>query len=169
VALQYLPPFAGLIFIIGLVSALFPSADGAITALTSSFCIDILGLNEQQRSEEEKMRTRKLVHLSVTFVFLLCILLFKWINTGSVISLILKIAGYTYGPLVALYGLGLYSKVKLKEPLVPLVCVAAPLLTYMIDTYSKEWLEGYQIGFEVAFVNVAITLLGFMIIKERTK
>jgi Na+/proline symporter len=167
VALQYLPPFAGLIFIIGLVSALFPSADGAITALTSSFCIDILGLNEQKATEEAKTRTRKMVHLSVTFVFLLCILIFKWINTGSVISLILKIAGYTYGPLVALYAIGLYTRIKLKESFVPIICILAPLLTYIIDTHSKDWFGGYQIGFEVAFVNVFITLAGFMLIKER--
>jgi Na+/proline symporter len=167
IALHYLPPFVGLIFIIGLVSALFPSADGAMTALTSSFCIDVLGLEKQNISDEAKTRTRKTVHLTVVFIFLACILFFKWINTGSVISLILKIAGYTYGPLVALYVLGLYSKVKFKEPLVPIVCICAPLFTYIIDTNSASMLGGYKMGFEVAFVNVGITLIGLMLIKER--
>jgi len=167
IALQYLPPFVGLIFIIGLVSALFPSADGAMTALTSSFCIDVLGLEKQNVSDEAKTRTRKAVHLTVVFVFLACILFFKWINTGSVISLILKIAGYTYGPLVALYVLGLYSKVKFKEPLVPVICVCAPIFTYIIDTNSTSMLGGYKMGFEVAFVNVGITLIGLMLIRDR--
>ena len=167
IAINYLPPLVGLIFIIGLVSALFPSADGAMTALTSSFCIDVLGLDKQDKSEEAKIKTRKAVHLSVVFVFLICILLFKWINTGSVITLILKIAGYTYGPLVALYVLGLYSKVKFKETLVPVVCICAPLITYIISTNSEQIFGGYKMGFEVAFVNVVITLIGLMLIKER--
>ena len=167
IALQYLPPFVGLIFIIGLVSALFPSADGAMTALTSSFCIDVLGLEKQNISDEAKTRTRKTVHLTVVFIFLACILFFKWINTGSVISLILKIAGYTYGPLVALYMLGLYSKVKFKEPLVPIICICAPIITYIIDTISASVLGVYKMGFEIAFVNVGITLIGLMLIKER--
>ena len=167
IAINFLPPLVGLIFIIGLVSALFPSADGAMTALTSSFCIDVLGLDKQYKSEEAKIKTRKAVHLSVVFVFLICILLFKWINTGSVITLILKIAGYTYGPLVALYVLGLYSKVKFREALVPIVCICAPIITYIISTNSEQIFGGYKMGFEVAFVNVAITLIGLMLIKER--
>ena len=167
IAINYLPPLVGLIFIIGLVSALFPSADGAMTALTSSFCIDVLGLDKQNKSEEAKIKTRKAVHLSVVFVFLICILLFKWINTGSVITLILKIAGYTYGPLVALYVLGLYSKVTFREHLVPIVCICAPAITYIISTNSEQIFGGYKMGFEVAFVNVVITLIGLMLIKER--
>jgi Na+/proline symporter len=171
IALQYLPPFVGLIFIIGLVSALFPSADGAMTALTSSFCIDVLKLDKQNKSEEAKTKTRKAVHLTVVFVFLICILFFKWINTGSVISLILKIAGYTYGPLVALYVLGLYSKIKLKEMWVPVVCVSAPLITYVIEytVNSNAALHPgtYKMGFEVAFINVAITICGLMLIQEK--
>ena len=172
IALQYLPPFVGLIFIIGLVSALFPSADGAMTALTSSFCIDVLKLDKQNKSEEAKTKTRKAVHLTVVLVFLICILFFKWINTGSVISLILKIAGYTYGPLVALYVLGLYSKIKLKEMWVPVVCVSAPLITYVIEytVNSNAALHpgAYKMGFEVAFINVAITICGLMLIQEKS-
>lgn len=168
IALGYLPPLAGLIFILGLVSALFPSADGAITALTSSFCIDILSLNEQNKSEEAKTTTRKTVHLSVAFVFLICILVFKWIDTKSVIDVILKVAGYTYGPLVALFGLGLYSRMKLREGWVPLICVISPVITYILDHYSKKLFGGYQMGFESAFVNVVITLIGLSLISKKS-
>jgi Na+/proline symporter len=168
IALGYLPPLAGLIFILGLVSALFPSADGAITALTSSFCIDILGLNEQNKSEEAKTITRKTVHISVAVIFLICILVFKWIDTKSVIDVILKVAGYTYGPLVALFGLGLYSRVKLKEDLVPFICIAAPIITYILDLNSKALFGGYQMGFESAFVNVVITLIGLSLISKKS-
>jgi Na+/proline symporter len=164
IALQYLPPLIGLIFIIGLVSALFPSADGAMTALTASFCIDVLRLDKQDKTEAGKTRTRKTVHLCVAFIFLVTILVFKWVNTGSIITLILKIAGYTYGPLVALYVLGLYSRLKLREPLVPLICVAAPVITYMIEyavnLHAALAPGAYKMGFEAAFVNVAITMAG---------
>lgn len=167
VALRLLPPVAGLLFILGLISALFPSADGAITALTSSFCIDILELNNQSRTEDQKTRTRKTVHLSVSVVFLVCILVFKWIDTKSVIDVILKIAGYTYGPLVALFGLGLYSRRRLTEKWVPMVCIASPMVTFIVDKYSKEIFGGYQMGFESAFVNVVITLLGLLLISKK--
>lgn len=167
VALRMLPPVAGLVFILGLISALFPSADGAITALTSSFCIDILNLNGRSLSEEQKTRTRHMVHLSVAGVFLICILVFKWIDTKSIIDMILKIAGYTYGPLVALFGLGVYSRRKLKEEWVPLVCIAAPLVTFFIDKYSRDLFGGYQMGFESAFVNVVITLAGLLLISKK--
>jgi Na+/proline symporter len=167
IALRYLPPYVGLIFIIGLVSALFPSADGAMTALTSSFCIDILVLDKQNKPEELKTRTRKKVHLGVVVVFLICILAFKWINSGSVITLILKIAGYTYAPLVALYVLGLYSRVRLRESWVPVICIGAPIFTYIIDSHSAVLFGGYKMGFETAFVNVAFTLIGLGLISKR--
>ncbi len=169
IALRSLPPVAGLVFILGLISALFPSADGAITALTSSFCIDILDLNGRPLAEEQKTRMRKMVHLSVAGVFLVCILIFKWIDTKSVIDMILKIAGYTYGPLVALFGLGLYSHRRLTEPLVPVICIAAPIATFFIDKYSKDLLGGYQMGFESAFVNVVITLAGLLLISKKDR
>jgi hypothetical protein len=94
---------------------------------------------------------------------------FKWINTKSVIDVILKVAGYTYGPLVALFGLGIYSRLKLRERWVPLVCIVAPIFTYIIDTHSKQLFNGYQMGFESAFVNVTITLTGLFLITKKEK
>ncbi len=130
VALQYLPPVAALIFVVGLVSALFPSADGAITALTSSFCIDILGLKSRDDlNEEQKIKLRERTHIGVTLVFLVVILIFKTLNDGSVITAILKIAGYTYGPLLGLFAFGIISKRKIKDGLTPLVCIVAPILS----------------------------------------
>jgi Na+/proline symporter len=166
IALHYLGGTAALVFVIGLVSALFPSADGAMTALTSSFCIDILALRERGMTEQRQTRIRKQVHISVAVVLLLCILILQAINTGSVITLVLKVAGYTYGPLVALFFLGLYTRVKLKERYVPIVCIAAPILTYIIELYSPQLFGGYQVGFESAFINVGITLAGLLIIKR---
>ncbi|MFN0187948.1 MAG: sodium:solute symporter, partial [Bacteroidia bacterium] len=126
-AMQYFPPVMGLVFIIGLISALFPSADGAITALTSSFCIDIVGIQRNKNiSEEERVSIRRKVHLSFALVFLLCVLIFHWIDNRSIIDLILKLAGYTYGPLLGLFAFGVLMKSKLKEKLVPVICLLAP-------------------------------------------
>jgi Na+/pantothenate symporter len=96
-AMYHLPPAIGIIFIIALISALFPSADGALTALTSSFCIDILGIKRNQSlTEQNQKKIRLSVHLSFAIVFLFCILLFKWVNNKSIIGIILDLAGYTY-------------------------------------------------------------------------
>src|SRR5215831_1113579 len=116
VALQYLPSFVSIIFIIGLISALFPSADGALTALTSSFCIDILGIKRKDNlTEDRKKRIRMTVHIFFTLLFLICILIFKWINSKSIINNILDLAGYTYGPLLGLFAFGIFSKRQLPE------------------------------------------------------
>ncbi|HRO74471.1 MAG TPA: sodium:solute symporter, partial [Saprospiraceae bacterium] len=100
----------GVIFIIGLISALFPSADGALTAMTSSFCIDILGMQKDQiSSESNKRKTRYMVHFTFAFIFLLCVLMFKWIDDKSIIDVILKLAGYTYGPLLGMFAFGIFT------------------------------------------------------------
>jgi len=161
VALQYLPPAAGLLFIIGLISALFPSADGAMTALTSSFCIDILNFhNRSDWSEEEKKRKRKTVHLTVAGIFFLIILFFKIINKTAVIDLVLELAGYTYGPLLGLFAFGILTKKYPNQKFVPLVCILAPALTYLLKIYSPDIFSGYQIGFEILPINGIITFAG---------
>ncbi|HLG33239.1 MAG TPA: sodium:solute symporter [Bacteroidia bacterium] len=169
VALQYLPPVAGLIFIIGLISALFPSADGAMTALTSSFCIDILNFNNRSEwSEEVKKRKRKIVHLTVAVIFFLIILLFKIINKTAVIDLVLEIAGYTYGPLLGLFAFGILTKKNPEPKFVPIICIIAPALTYLLKLYSPDIFSGYQIGFEILPINGLITFAGLFASSSRT-
>lgn len=168
VALQYLPPFAAIVFVVGLISALFPSADGAITALTSSFCIDILGLKERDDLDEEgKMKVRRRVHLGVAVVFLIGIVLFRLINEGSVITAILKVAGYTYGPLLGLFSFGMLMKRGVKDSLVPAVCLISPVLTFLLDKFSANIFWGYQMGFEVLLVNGFITFMGLLLISDK--
>ena len=167
IALQYLSPIAALVFVVGLVSALFPSADGAITALTSSFCIDILGLKQRDDwSEERKVNVRRVVHLSVAFAFLIAIIMFRIFSDGSVITTTLKIAGYTYGPLLGLFAFGILSKRGINNHLVPVICVASPVITYLLDTFSTRLFFGYQMGFEVLLVNGLITFLGLSVISN---
>ena len=169
IALQYLPQAIGIIFIIGLISALFPSADGALTALTSSFCIDLLGL-KRRTGWDEKMRRkiRLTVHLSFTIVFLICILIFKMIDNKSIIYVILDIAGYTYGPLLGLFAFGILTKRTFKDGIiVTVICLLAPLLSYFLSKYSGTVLGGYQIGIELLIINGLLTFLGLLAISKR--
>ncbi len=167
IALQYLPNFIGIIFIIGLISALFPSADGAITALTSSFCIDILGIKRREgMGETAQIRTRKIVHLIMAFIFMICVMIFKIIDNKSIITVILKIAGYTYGPLLGLFSFGILTNRKPNEKLVTFICLAAPLLCFAIEYFHKELLGKFQIGIELLILNGILTFIGLYIISK---
>ena len=161
-ALHYLPQAVSIIFIIGLISALFPSADGALTALTSSFCIDLLDLkNKPGLSEQQKKRTRMTVHICFALVFLLCILVFKWVDNKSIINIILDLAGYTYGPLLGLFAFGIFTKRTLANTWkITALCLLAPACCYFISRYSAVWLGGFQIGIELLLINGILTFLG---------
>ena len=176
----------GVIFIIALISALFPSVDGAITSLTSCFCIDILGLKKTDKTEKEKKRTRLKVHFTFAFVFFVMVLIFKFINDKLIIDFILKFAGITYGPLLGLFAFGILTKRKLDDKLIWTVCIVAPLLALGIDVLSSpEWYErklhislglenisaslfrGYKIGNELILINGVFTFLGLWLISKK--
>lgn len=169
IALNYLPPIAGLVFIIGLISALFPSADGAMTALTSSFCIDVLGFKERKDwSEKKKQQLRMSVHLSVAIIFLIIILVCKAINNKAIIDLVLDLASYTYGPLLGLFMFGVLTKRIVKDNLVPVVCLLSPVLSFILNVYSGLIITGYQIGLELLLINGLITFTGLYFISHST-
>jgi SSS family transporter len=166
-ALQNMPPYLSIIFILALISALFPSADGAITALTSSFCIDLLGMQRNKEWDEAKQKKiRQRVHLSFAFIFLIIVMVFKWIDNKSIIDLILKIASYTYGPLLGLFAFGILTKRKLNDKWVPLICILAPILCFVLETYQKVLLGGFQIGQELLIINGLFTFLGLWLISS---
>jgi Na+/proline symporter len=170
VALQYMPTGIGIIFIIALISALFPSADGAITALTSSFCIDILGIQRRDDlSQETKKKTRQTVHLVVAFVFLLFVLFFRFINSSSMIGIILKVAAYTYGPLLGLFTFGIITRRQVRAEWVPIVCIIAPILCFFIDKYQADLFGKFQIGLELLVINGLLTFIGLFIISNGRK
>ena len=179
------------IFIIGLISALFPSADGALTALTSSFCIDILGLKKNSNlTEQQKKRTRLTVHLGFAIIFFLLVMLFKWIDDKSIIDVILKVAGYTYGPLLGLFAFGILTHRKVKDQYVLAVCLLSPLIIFGIDFLNNpEWFVkrfslspasetglknlsasifgGFKIGIEILILNGIVTFLGLFLISRK--
>ncbi len=165
VVMGHLPALVQLLFVIALVSALLPSADGALTALTSSFCIDQLGLQQRQAwSEAKKIRVRRAVHLSFAALFLALVLLFRWIADPSMIGLILKLAAYTYGPLLGLFFFSLLTRRSLRERWVPAVALAAPALCWALDATQASWLApwsgGWQIGLEILLLNGGLTFAG---------
>ncbi len=167
IALRHMPPVVSVIFIIALISALFPSADGAITALTSSFCIDIIGIKRRDdMTDKQKHQLRKRVHLVFASIFLAFVLVFRWINEPSMIGVILKVAAYTYGPLLGLFSFGLITKRSLKDRFVPFVCIAAPVICYLIDANQKALFGGYQIGLELLVINGLLTFIGLMAISS---
>ena len=169
VALHYLPPAIGIIFIIALISALFPSADGALTALTSSFCIDILGIKRNPSLNEPQQKKIRLgVHLSFAIVFLICIMVFKKINDKSIINIVLDLAGYTYGPLLGLFGFGILTRRTLGKGYgVTLVCLVAPAICYVLGKNAATWFNGYQIGYEMLLINGILTFTGLWMISKK--
>ena len=168
VALNHMPAMVSVIFIIALISALFPSADGAITALTSSFCIDIIGIQRNNRlNDAQKKKLRQRVHLAFAGVFLLFVLLFKQINSPSMIGVILKVAAYTYGPLLGLFAFGILCKRSVKDAFVPVVCIAAPIICFFIDKYQAMLFGSFEIGLELLIINGLLTYVGLLLASNK--
>ncbi|HQQ98658.1 MAG TPA: sodium:solute symporter [Cyclobacteriaceae bacterium] len=167
VALNYLPPALAIVFIIALISALFPSADGAITALTSSTCIDIIGINRRSDWDEAKrLRVRKQVHLFFALLFFVFVMFFRWKDDPSMITVILKAAGYTYGPLLGLFAFGMITRRSVRDQWVIYVTVTAPLLCLLLDYYQERIFDTYRIGLELVFFNGLATFIGLWFISS---
>jgi Na+/proline symporter len=168
VVMGHLPAAVQIIFLVALISALFPSADGAITALTSTFCIDILGIKRRDDlSEDAKLRLRRHVHLGFAALFLVMVLFFKWVDNPSMIGVILKLAGYTYGPLLGLFAFGMMTQRSLNDRLVPVVTIGAPILCALLE-YNQHYLLGsYRLGLELLIVNGALVFMGLLAISRR--
>jgi len=168
IALEHMPPAMSIIFIIALISALFPSADGAITALTSTFCIDIIGMQRRSDWDEAKKKTiRQRIHIGFALVFLLFVMVYKWIDNPSMIGVILKVAAYTYGPLLGLFTFGIVLKRNVIDKWVPLVCILSPLLCLLIDINQKAIFGSFEIGLELLIINGLITFIGLLLISKK--
>ncbi len=170
IALNHMPHLVAVIFIIALISALFPSADGAITALTASFCIDILGLQRRHDwNDVQKKKIRQRIHLLFALLFLLFVMVYKWIDSSSMIGVILKVAAYTYGPLLGLFTFGILLKRQVNDRLVPIVCILSPLVCLLIDKYQKALFGSFEIGLELLIINGLITFTGLWLISKPEK
>lgn len=201
IAIKYLGIIPAIVFLLGLTAATFATTDSALTALTTSFCVDFLGMDKEQKSEIEnqkledgnsnnqvsnskfknpepnsqlkihnsQIKTRHYIHLAFSFLLFLVILVFNYVVDQSVVKMIFKVAGYTYGPLLGLYAFGLLMKSKtVRDNLVPLICILAPAVTFIINSNSEKWFGGYIFDNEIIIVNGLLTFIGLLIISKPT-
>ena len=162
-ALNHFNLFSGIVFLLGITAAAYSSADSALTALTTSFCVDFLGFEKEGVKNSKSTRTK--VHLAFSIVLFVVIVLFRIINDESVISAVFKAAGYTYGPLLGLYAFGLFTQFRVKDKFVPWICIASPIICYCINVKSSELLWGYKFGFEILILNGILTFIGLWAIR----
>lgn len=181
IAFEHLGLGAGIFFILGLIASTYASSDSALTALTTSFCIDFLHFEKKvpvppheyaeaheieayQQAVQQQRRLRTYVHLGFSVLFILIILVLNMLSSDAVINLIFKIAGYTYGPLLGLFMFGLFTRLKVRDKWAPLVCVLAPALTWGIEVSCKNW---FDVGFLTILINGVITFFGLWVISYR--
>jgi len=153
-------------FLLGLIAAAYSSADSALTSLTTSFCIDIIELDKKPKEQQKKVR--KKVHVLVSLVLIVVIILFNSLFTDvSVIWELFKAAGYTYGPLLGLFAFGIITKSQIKDKYVWIIAIIAPIVSFIINQFSVDLLNGYQIGFEILIINGLLTFLGLILIRRQ--
>jgi len=167
IALEHLPTAVGIIFIIGLIAAAYSSADSALTALTTSFCIDFLNFNKKERTEEKKKNLRILVHIGFSLVLLVIIVIFNNLEGSAVINKLFEWAGYTYGPILGLFAFGIFTKRRIVDHWVIPIAVLAPVLSYIINANSIAWFGGLELGFLIIAVNGLLTFVGLLMISKK--
>ncbi len=163
-AVNHFAAIAGVAFILGITAAAYSSADSALTALTTSFCVDFLGFERHEEERYKKIRMK--VHMSFSVLIFGVILVFKIINDESVINALFLAAGYTYGPLLGLFSFGLFTNYGVKDKYVPIIVVFAPLLSFLLSAHSEQLLYGYKFGFELLIVNGLFTFIGLWLIRS---
>ncbi len=166
-AANYLGPVVLIFFILGLMASAYSSADSALTALTTSFTIDIIGI--KNKSEKQIKTMRKKVHVLFAFILALVIIAFKLIDNKSVIDAIYTVAGYTYGPLLGLFAFGLFTKIQVRDKYVPLIAIASPLLCLMINLIISASGSDYKMGYELLLLNGLITFIGLLIVSVKSE
>lgn len=154
----------GLVFILGLIAAAYSSADSALTSLTTSFSIDFLNMESKTKN---KKKLRKLIHLFFSGLLVLIIIAYKYILEDNVISSLLLISSYTYGPLLGLFSFGLFTKFMVRENWVWLVSVSAIILSYFLNKYAEIMFDGYQFGYEILVLNGLFTFFGLFLIRRK--
>ncbi len=167
IAFQYAPAIVGILFILGITASSYASADSALTALTTSFCVDFLGFRESDGNNPRHTRTRTRVHLAFSAIFFLAILVFNRFASGEVIKLVFDSASITYGPLLGLFAFGFYVKRDVRDRYTAWVCVAALLITtavYIYNSYLGYAVFGYKFGFELLILNGLLTFIGLWMI-----
>ena len=160
-----LPVVVGVLFLLGLVASTYSSAGSALTALTTSFTLDIMGSGRADDVVLE--RRRKRVHTAIALVMLGVIVVFNTFSSSGVITLIFTMASYTYGPLLGLFAFGILTRRTVRSGAIPVIAVASPTICYILSSNSVEWLCGYQFSYELIILNGAITMLGLYVFSKK--
>lgn len=169
IALNSLTPFAAIVFIVGLISALFPSSDGALTSLTTSFCIDQLKMEEKTEwSKKKKTNIRHLVHLCFALLFVGIIIFYSEHRDKHLIDTLYQIASITYGPLLGLFAFGILTKRKVNDRAVPWVCVISPVICFILNNNSQAWFN-YSFDFELLVLNALLTCCGLLAVSRKAE
>ena len=158
----HISPFTAVVFVLGMVAAGYSSADGTLTALTTTTCYDFLGFDRKGFSEKKQLRLRRLVHVAFALLYLVVIIAFRPFHTQSLIDTLFDIAGFTYGPLLGMYAFGLFTKRRVRDWAVPVVAVLSPVICYLLKLFMPQW-TGYHFGFELLLINGLLTFLGLLI------
>jgi Na+/proline symporter len=163
---NYFPVVVGVLFIIGFIAAAYSAAGGALTALTTSFTVDIL--NKEKDVNLTEIRTW--VHIAMAILMAACIYVIHLLNDDSVIQTVYKVASYTYGPLLGMFCFGIFTKQQVRDRWIPLVVIAAPVITWVIDVNSAVWFNGYVFSHERLILNALLTFVGMLcLLKGRAK
>lgn len=161
---NYLGLASLIFFTIGIIGATFSNADSALTSLTTSFCLDIL--NIENNDDIRNIATRKKVHIFMSIAFVIAILLIHHIEQDNILNTIYKVASYTYGPLLGMFALGLFSNISVKDKYMPIICIIAPILCYVTEVLLLKYLD-YKVGYEILILNGMVTALGMFVIRNR--
>lgn len=161
----YFPGIVGILFIIGLISAAYSAAGSALTALTTSFTVDILGI--KGKTEEAVVRIRKRVHIGMTVVMGIVIFVFNLLNNTSVIDAVYILASYTYGPILGMFAFGIFTKKQVRDKYIPVVAIASPILCYILQRNSEAWFGGYQFSYELLIFNALFTFIGLCLLIKK--
>lgn len=157
---------AGIFFLLGIIASSYASADSALASLTTAFCIDFLNFGKIE-SEKEKNKLKFWVHIGFSALLLVIIIIFKAINNQSVITVVFKVAGYTYGPLLGMFFFGLFTKCQVKDKFVPIICVLSPIICYFLNANSQQWFDGYKFGFELLLLNGGLVFVGMYFCRKK--
>jgi len=157
----------GIIFILGLIAAAYSSADSALTSLTTSYCIDFLDIESKEKSKQKSIRKR--THILISLLLVVVIIVFRYVLEDNVISSVLQVASYTYGPLLGLFAFGIFTKIQIKDNYVWIVAIVSVVATYFLNLYSTTLFNGYVFGYELLIVNGLVTFLGLLLLKKSTK
>lgn len=165
----YFPMIVGILFIIGLISAAYAAAGSAMTALTTSFTVDILESTKKGKTDKEISRTRKKVHFGMAIVMGIVIIVINLLNNTSVIDAVYILASYTYGPILGLFAFGIFTKKSVKDKYIPLVAIIAPVICFILDKNSEAWFNGYKFSYEILIINAILTFIGLIFLTTKRK